>query len=52
MNVLAFDIETIPDVAGGRALHDLSGLSDSEIGEAMFRLLLDGIVLERRRRMD
>ncbi|HAY45681.1 MAG TPA: 3'-5' exonuclease [Gammaproteobacteria bacterium] len=38
MNVLAFDIETIPDVAGGRALHDLSGLSDSEIGEAMFRL--------------
>jgi predicted PolB exonuclease-like 3'-5' exonuclease len=38
MNVLAFDIETIPDVDGGRALHDLDGLADSDVAEAMFRL--------------
>lgn len=41
MNVLAFDIETIPDVNGGRKLHDLPGadeLSDAEVAQAMFRL--------------
>ncbi|NND83284.1 MAG: 3'-5' exonuclease [Gammaproteobacteria bacterium] len=36
MNVLAFDIETIPDVAGGRKLYDLEGLSDAEVASAMF----------------
>lgn len=37
MNILAFDIETIPDVSGGRKLHDLGGeLSDSDVAEIMF----------------
>ena len=36
MNILAFDIETIPDVNGGRKLHELEGLSDADVGEAMF----------------
>lgn len=36
MNVLAFDIETIPDVKGGRRLYDLDGLSDSDVADAMF----------------
>ena len=38
MNVLAFDIETIPDVDAGRRLHGLSDLPDSEVAHAMFRL--------------
>ena len=37
MNVLVFDIETVPDVAGGRRLHHLEGLSDAGVAEAMFR---------------
>ena len=36
MNILAFDIETIPDVATGRKLYGLDGLSDKETGQAMF----------------
>ena len=37
MNVLAFDIETIPDVAGGRKLYELPDtLSDADVGEVMF----------------
>ncbi len=37
MNVLAFDIETIPDVLGGRKLYELGDeLSDSDVAEAMF----------------
>ena len=37
MNILAFDIETIPDVEGGRKLYELpEQLSDSEVAEAMF----------------
>ena len=37
MNVLAFDIETIPDVDGGRKLYELDdALSDAEVGEVMF----------------
>jgi len=36
MNILAFDIETIPDVNSGRRLYDLDGLSDAEIASAMF----------------
>ncbi|MDP1636445.1 MAG: 3'-5' exonuclease [Gallionellaceae bacterium] len=36
--VLAFDIETIPDVAGIRRLHDLPGdLSDAEVAEFAFQ---------------
>lgn len=38
MNVLTFDIETIPDVEGGRRLHDLAGLSDQETAEALFAM--------------
>lgn len=36
MNVFVFDIETIPDVEGGRKLHNLQGLSDKEVGTIMF----------------
>jgi predicted PolB exonuclease-like 3'-5' exonuclease len=32
---LAFDIETIPDVEGGRRLHGLDGLSDADVAAAM-----------------
>jgi 3'-5' exonuclease len=38
VNVLVFDIETIPDTALGRRLHDLEGLSDADVGRAMFAL--------------
>lgn len=36
MNILVFDIETVPDVDLGRALFNLDGLSDEEVGKAMF----------------
>jgi len=37
MNVLAFDIETIPDIEGGRKLYDLAAdLSHADVGEVMF----------------
>ncbi len=35
MNILTFDIETIPDTESGRRLYDFSG-SDTEVAEAMF----------------
>ena len=35
MNVLVFDIETIPDVASDRRLYNLDGLSDEDTGKAM-----------------
>ncbi|MDB6088400.1 MAG: 3-5 exonuclease [Gammaproteobacteria bacterium] len=38
MNCLVFDIETIPDVALGRRLHGLEGLSDEQVAKAMFAL--------------
>ena len=34
-NVLAFDIETVPDVEFGRRAHGLDGLSDKQIGYVM-----------------
>lgn len=34
--VLAFDIETIPDVDGGRRLLGLDGLDDADVARAMF----------------
>jgi predicted PolB exonuclease-like 3'-5' exonuclease len=37
MNILTFDIETIPDVASGRRLYGLGGLSDEEVARAMFQ---------------
>ncbi|MBI3773898.1 MAG: 3'-5' exonuclease [Gammaproteobacteria bacterium] len=36
MNVFVFDIETVPDVAGGRKLYDLDGLADKDVAEVMF----------------
>ena len=38
MNTLVFDIETVPDVALGRRLHDLEGLADAQVAKAMFAL--------------
>ena len=38
MSILVFDIETIPDVEAGRKLYNLAGLSDEEVGCAMFAL--------------
>lgn len=35
-NILAFDIETIPDVELGRRLFDLKDLSDADVAQAMF----------------
>lgn len=37
MNVLVFDIETVPDVGLGRRLHGLDGLSDAQVAEVMFQ---------------
>jgi predicted PolB exonuclease-like 3'-5' exonuclease len=37
VNVFAFDIETIPDVAAGRRLYELAGLSDREVADVMFQ---------------
>jgi len=38
MNVLVFDIETIPDIDGCRRLYDLHGLSDDDVARAVFQL--------------
>lgn len=38
MNLFVFDIETIPDVASGRRLHNLESLSDEDVGKAMLHL--------------
>lgn len=38
MNVLVFDIETIPDLEGGRRLYDLAGLDDRDTASALFNL--------------
>ena len=36
VNVLAFDIETIPDIEGGRKLYGLEGLDDQDVARVMF----------------
>ncbi len=36
MNVFVFDIETIPDIEGGRRLYGLEDLSDREVANIMF----------------
>jgi len=39
MNVLVFDIETVPDVAGARRVHGLSdALDDAAVAEALFAM--------------
>jgi predicted PolB exonuclease-like 3'-5' exonuclease len=37
MNLLVFDIETVPDIEGGRRLHGLEGLSDEDVAKVMFQ---------------
>ncbi len=41
MNVLAFDIETVPDIEGGRRLYNLQELSDDDVTKAMFNKCRD-----------
>jgi hypothetical protein len=36
MNVLTFDIETVPDTDAGRRLYGLDGLSDADVARVMF----------------
>ena len=38
MNVLVFDIETVPDVDAARRLNAFTDLSDAEVAEAMFAM--------------
>lgn len=38
MNVMVFDIETVPDVEAGRRLYDLEGLEEQAVAQAMFQL--------------
>ena len=38
MNVLVFDIETIPDIKGGQAIYDLQGLDDKSTAKALFHI--------------
>ena len=35
MNILVFDIETVPDVVSGKKLYDLEGLSDGDVIKAI-----------------
>jgi 3'-5' exonuclease len=42
MNILVFDIETVPDVALGRRLYGLDGLDDGQVAKAMFALRRQG----------
>ncbi|VFN04464.1 MAG: hypothetical protein BECKG1743D_GA0114223_107432 [Candidatus Kentron sp. G] len=37
MNVLVFDIETVPDVENGRRLFNFTDLDDRQVGEAMYQ---------------
>ncbi len=37
-NIMVFDIETVPDVEGGRRIYGLDGLDDEAAAQAMFRL--------------
>lgn len=36
MNILVFDIETIPDIESGRRMYELEGLNDRETAEVMY----------------
>jgi 3'-5' exonuclease len=42
VNVLVFDIETVPDVEHGRHLHGLQGLDDADVAKALFALARRG----------
>ncbi|MBF2760313.1 MAG: 3'-5' exonuclease [Ectothiorhodospiraceae bacterium AqS1] len=43
-NLLAFDIETVPDIPSGRKLHDLEGVDDKDVAKIMrqYRLQSSG----------
>lgn len=41
MNILVFDIETIPDTASAKKIYGFENLSDSEITDAMFAMQRD-----------
>lgn len=36
MNILVFDIETVPDIQAAKQLYDLHGLSDEDVAKAVF----------------
>lgn len=38
MNTMVFDIETIPDIEGGRRIYGLDGLDDEGVAKAMFHI--------------
>ena len=38
MNVLVFDIETVPDLDAGRRLYGLADLADDDVAKAMFHI--------------
>lgn len=38
MNVLVFDIKTIPDIEGGQRIYDLEGLDDKSTAKALFHI--------------
>lgn len=38
MNVLVFDIETVPDISGGKIIHGLQDLDDESTAKALFHL--------------
>ncbi len=46
MNTLVFDIETIPDIEGGRKLYDLGDLDADGIAKAMVRIFYRTICSE------
>jgi predicted PolB exonuclease-like 3'-5' exonuclease len=37
-NIFVFDLETVPDIEGGRRLFDLHDLSDADVGRAMLAM--------------
>ena len=38
MNVFVFDIETVPDVEGGRRIYGFDDLSDVDVAKAMMHI--------------
>lgn len=38
MNTFVFDIETVPDIEGGKRLFGLEGLSDDDVAHAMYQI--------------
>ena len=38
MNTMVFDVETVPDLDGGRRIYDLEGLSDKDAANALFNI--------------